>query len=38
MHHFFTVGTDEVRSWTTKKNITAPKVKIKIIQNKNLIL
>ncbi|EAR95036.2 GTP-binding protein YchF (macronuclear) [Tetrahymena thermophila SB210] len=25
MCHFFTVGTDEVRAWTIKKNSTAPK-------------
>lgn len=25
MNHFFTVGSDEVRAWTIKKNSTAPK-------------
>ncbi|EGR31062.1 hypothetical protein IMG5_118400 [Ichthyophthirius multifiliis] len=25
MHHFYTVGTDEVRAWTIRKNIVAPK-------------
>lgn len=25
MSHFFTVGSDEVRAWTIKKNSTAPK-------------